>query len=267
MSAFWKEAGMSGRTIMKPIAVAMFCLIVAVSEAVAADLPPAPPPPPRAPAAYIPAPPPPFNWTGLYLGGNLGMGWNHGNIQDAAGLFSWGLDNNTTFGGGAQVGGNYQIGSFVLGVEADFDWFSNNNNSGGGTVVNGVVLQGSNNGRWLTTVTGRAGFAADRVLFYAKGGGAYVGSDNFTLLNVPTGQTASFNNSSTNTGWTVGAGVEWAFWNNFTARVEYDYVGLSNYSVTIPASFPAPAAGDVLSTSNRQIQMVMFGLNYLFNGF
>jgi outer membrane immunogenic protein len=254
---------------MKRILIIGALALVGAGSALAADLPPAPPPPPpRAPAVYVPPPPPVFSWTGFYIGGNLGMGWNHGNIADSAGLYSWGVDNNTTFGGGGQAGGNYQIGSFVAGVEADFDWFANNNNSGGGVNVAGTTLQASNNGRWLTTVTGRLGFAADRVLFYAKGGGAFVGSDNFTLLNVPTGATVSFGNSSTNTGWTVGGGIEWAFWNNFTARIEYDYVGLSNFTYTVPATalLPAPLPGDVFSTSGRDIQMVTLGVNYLFNG-
>ena len=239
-------------------------------QALAADLPPPMAPPPRAPAAYMPAPPP-FSWTGFYIGANLGAGWNHGNVMDSGFGVNWGLNNSTTFVGGAQVGGNYQIGSFVLGVEGDFDWFANNNNSGGGVTttlpggVGATTLQGSSNGRWLTTLTGRAGFALDRVLFYAKGGGAWVGSNNFTLSNVPTGATVSFGNSNTNTGWTAGAGVEWAFWENVTARLEYDYVGLSNSSLTVPAGFAI--APDVFSTSNRNISMVTVGINYLFRPF
>lgn len=86
-----------------------------------------------------------------------------------------------------------------------------------------------------------------------------MGSDNFTLLNVATNQTVSLSNSNTNTGWTAGGGIEWAFWNNFTARLEYDYVGLQNYSVTVPTALPAPIGGDVLSTSNRNIQMLTAG--------
>ena len=127
------------------------------------------------------------------LAAMLGAGWNHGNISDSAGLFSWGADNSTTFVGGGQVGANYQINSVVLGIEADFDWFANNNNSSAGVPIAsgaaaGSVIQGSNNGRWLTTVTGRAGFAADRLLFYVKGGGAWVGSNNLTLTNLARGR-------------------------------------------------------------------------------
>ncbi|MGB7176658.1 MAG: outer membrane beta-barrel protein [Xanthobacteraceae bacterium] len=250
----------------------LFCSAAALSvllglslSARAADLPMAPPsPPPQAPCACRP-----FSWTGFYLGGNLGAGWNHGNISDSAGLFSWGADNSTTFVGGGQVGANYQISNIVLGIEGDFDWFANNNNSGGGTAIaggaaGGSFVQGSNNGRWLTTVTGRAGLAADRLLFYVKGGGAWVGSNNLTLTNLPAGGSVSIGNSNTNTGWTAGAGIEWAFANNWTAKFEYDYVGLSDKSLTVTLP-TAPPVADTFSTNNRNVQMVTVGVNYLFN--
>jgi outer membrane immunogenic protein len=63
---------------------------------------------------------------------------------------------------------------------------------------------------------------------------------------------------------TAGAGIEWAFANNWTARVEYDYVGLNDISLTVPGAFPV-VAGDVFTTHNRNIQMVTVGINYLFN--
>jgi outer membrane immunogenic protein len=248
----------------------LFCSVAAVSvllglslSAEAADLPMAPAPPPRAPV-FVPPPP---SWTGFYIGGNAGAGWNHGNISDSFGLFSWGANNSTTFVGGGQVGANYQISSVVLGIEGDFDWFANNNNSGGGTdLANGSTVQASNNGRWLTTLTGRLGVVGwDNFLFYGKGGGAWVGSNNLTLTNLTSGGSVSLGNSNTNTGWTAGAGVEWMFARNWTARVEYDYVGLSSKSFTVPAAFPAAEVGDVISTNNRNIQMVTFGINYLFN--
>jgi outer membrane immunogenic protein len=232
-------------------------------SAEAADLPPAPPPP-QAPV-FVPVPL--FSWTGFYLGGNLGAGWNHGNISDSSGAFAWGANNSTTFVGGGQVGVNYQINNFVVGLEGDFDWFANNNNSGGGTPLPGLaaagtVVQGSNNGRWLTTLTGRVGLAADRLLVYMKGGGAWVGSNNLTLTNLGTGGSVSIGNGNTNTGWVAGAGIEWAFANNWTAKFEYDYVGLSNKSltVTLPSGVP-----DTFSTNNRNVQTLTVGVNYLFN--
>jgi outer membrane immunogenic protein len=240
-------------------------LLLGVSlSAEAADLPAPPPPMPQAPAFIAP---PPFSWTGFYLGGNVGAGWNHGNLSDSLGLYNWGANNSTTFVGGGQVGVNYQINMLVLGIEGDFDWFANNNNSGGGTaiatgLVPGSFVQGSNNGRWLTTLTGRAGLAADRLLVYMKAGGAWVGSNNVTLTNLPTGASVSIGNGNTNTGWVAGAGLEWAFANNWTAKFEYDYVGLSDKSITV--TIPTVGA-DTFSTNSRNVQMVTVGINYLFN--
>lgn len=206
---------------------------------------------------------PAFSWTGFYIGANLGAGWNQGNLSDSSGFYSGGANNNATFLGGGQVGANYQINNIVLGVEGDFDWFANNNNSGSGTTTDGsTIISGSNNGRWLTTLTGRLGVAVDRLLFYGKGGGAWVGSNNLTLLDVPSGASVSFSNNN-NTGWVAGGGVEWAFIQNWTAKVEYDYVGLNSYSLTVPAGFTL--AGDVFSTGNRNIQTVTVGINYHFN--
>jgi outer membrane immunogenic protein len=228
----------------------------------AADLGAAPAPLYKAPPVEVP-----FSWTGFYLGGNLGAGWQNGNLTDRFGLFHFNSNNNATFVGGGQVGANYEFGgNWVVGIEGDFDWFANNNNSVTVTGPLGTTVQGSNNGRWLTTLTGRLGYAYDRVLFYGKGGGAWVGSNNFTVTNVATGASASFSNNNTNTGWTAGAGVEWAFTTNWTARLEYDYVGLNSRSFTIPVGFPVGVAGDVFTTrNNRNVQMVTVGVNYLFN--
>ena len=223
----------------------------------AADIRPPPPP------VYQPPVVPVFSWTGFYLGGNLGAGWSNGNLTDSVFGVNWSANNNATFVGGGQVGANYQFNSFVVGVEGDFDWFANNNNSAAVTAF-GTTVQGSNNGRWLTTLTGRLGYAAGTVLFYGKGGGAWVGSNNITVTNVATGSAVSFSNNNTNTGWTAGAGVEWAFYNNWTARIEYDYVGLSNAAFTVPATSPI-LAGDVFTTNNRNVQLVTVGINYLFN--
>ncbi len=152
----------------------------------------------------------------------------------------------------------------VVGIEADFDWFANNNNSSGGVTVGGTTLQGSSNGRWLTTVTGRLGWAIDRVLLYAKGGGAWVGSNNLTILDVSSGNSVAFGNSNTNTGWTAGAGVEWAFADNWSVRAEYDYVGLSNDSFTVPSGFRSCWRLDC-PPSNRNISLLTVGINYLFH--
>jgi outer membrane immunogenic protein len=235
------------------------------TQAFAADLP-MPAPPPRAPAAYVPIAPP-FSWSGIYFGGNLGAAWNRGTISDAAGNSFTLPSNNAVFTGGGQVGGNYQMGWIVLGVEGQFDWLANQNNASAGLVApNGDTINVVSKDRWLTTLTGRVGVAADHWLFYAKGGGAWVGNQSFTVNDV-TVPSSSFTTSSGgwNSGWTVGGGIEWAFAGPWSVKVEYDYIRLSAKSFTVPATstfFP----NDVFTTSNRNIQTALFGINYRFGG-
>jgi outer membrane immunogenic protein len=220
------------------------------------------PPPPPAPPPYIP--PAVFSWTGFYLGGNAGVAWTQGDLNDSFGN-SFSNSQNAVFAGGGQVGANYQINWLVVGVEADFDWLANNSNSSNAVTIPGIgAVQVSANDRWITTLAGRVGFAANNWLFYAKGGGGWVGVNNFTVTNVTTSNSISFSNSNSNSGWLAGAGIEWAFAPNWTARVEYDFLGLNNQNFTVPAG-PVFPNGDVISINNRDVQTLTVGLNYLFN--
>jgi outer membrane immunogenic protein len=252
------------KRVLLALATGLLC-----GQALAADLP-MPAPPPRAPAAYIPVAPL-FSWTGIYIGGNLGAAWNRGTVADPLGNSFTLPTSNAVFMGGGQVGGNWQMGALVLGVEGQFDWLANQNNSSAGiavTDINGATntLSVVSTDRWLTTLTGRIGFAADHWLFYAKGGGAWVGNQSFTVNNA-TNTAASFttSNGGWNTGWTVGGGIEWAFAGPWSAKIEYDYIKLSSNSFTVPATSTF-LPNDTFTTANRNIQTVLFGVNYRFGG-
>jgi outer membrane immunogenic protein len=120
-------------------------------------------------------------------------------------------------------------------------------------------------------VAARFGWAVDHWLFYGKAGGGWVGNNNLTVTNVTTGLSltcgtfTTLTNCGNNTGgWLVGAGVEYAFTNNWTVKVEYDYLGLGNRTFFIPATSPF-LPGDTFTSNNRNVQMVKVGVNYLFN--
>ena len=218
----------------------------------------------KAPPA--PAPAPVFTWSGFYIGGNLGAAWGQGNVTDAFTGLTFSGTTNAVFVGGGQVGFNYQVSSLVFGIEGDFDWTGNNNNNGTGVVVGGLGLGHTfaasvNNGS-IATLTGRLGIAWDRVLFYGKGGGAWLGNNGFTVTDLNTGLSLSGTNSNSTTGWTAGVGLEWAFAYNWTARVEYDFIGLGNRTFVVPATSPV-LAGDTF-TANGNVQMFTVGLNFLF---
>jgi outer membrane immunogenic protein len=218
--------------------------------------------PVKAPPA--PVPPPIFSWTGFYIGGNVGAGWSDRTLNDTLfGVDITNQGNGATFIGGGQVGYNYQINSLVLGVEADFDWASNNN-SGNGTVIGPDTFQVTSNNTWVTTLAGRLGYAADRFLFYVKGGGGWIGNSGFTITNVTTGTSVTTSNSNTDSGWLIGGGAEWAFNDNWSARIEYDFLGLSDRTLTVAPTVPV-IGGDVFTLHDRNVQMVTVGVNYRFN--
>ena len=182
-----------------------------------------------------------------------------------------GIGQTTKFLGGGQVGVNYEFyGGVVIGAEAMFDWLPNTTNTFTATEgptgpAPGTVASATFNNRWLTTATGKLGYAWDRVLLYGKGGGAWVGANNPNLTVGGFGQTLT-SSTTTNFGWTAGIGVEWAFAGNWSARAEYDYIGLQNQTVTVAAVPGAPFAGDTININNRNISMFTAGLNYKFGG-
>ncbi len=89
------------------------------------------------------------------------------------------------------------------------------------------------------------------MLFYGKGGGAWVGagSPGITVSGAPLTLTSS---NDSDFGWTAGFGLEWAFWNNWSLRAEYDYIGLINQTFTV-ALGPTTFGGDVITFNDRSI--------------
>jgi outer membrane immunogenic protein len=234
---------------------ALSVLLATSMAANAADVPPA------APAVYLP---PPLSWTGFYIGVNFGGAWGQRKVTDS--LFGLSFDtgiNKGAFIGGGQLGFNYQFGNFVLGVEGDIDGVANTNNASNGPAGPGRTILVTSNNRWIATLAGRFGVTNGYWLFYGKAGGGWVGNDDFTITNTATGASITGSNNNTNSGWLVGAGIEWAFAPNWSAKIEYDYLGLNTRTFTIPAG--VFLASDTFTTNNPNVQMVKVGVNYLFN--
>jgi outer membrane immunogenic protein len=224
--------------------------IAFASCAQAADLRTPPPPPPAAPVAYAPQI---YNWSGIYFGGHLGGGYGASSWSDP--ITGAGNDNFNDWGflGGAQVGANAQFNRLVLGLEGDFSWTGIKNK---GTDSIGDAL--NTNVQWTSTVTGRVGAAFDRLLVYGKGGLA-LAQDQSTLTDF-TGTSAS--NSLLRTGWTAGAGLEYAIDQNWSAKVEYDYLGFGSQAM----NFTTQALGTVSSNASLNVQEIKAGVNFRFGG-
>src|SRR5262245_7411099 len=216
------------------------------------------------PAPYAPPPPvyapPPFTWTGFYLGGNIGGAWAHRDVTDTFLGVNFGSGNNdAVFIGGGQFGYNWQVGYTVLGFEWDFDAAANNNNTGTVFIPSAGNIQLTSNNRWITTLAARFGVTNGPWLFYGKAGGGWVGNEDFTVTNLTTGASITTSNNS-NSGWLLGAGFEWAFAPDWSAKVEYNFLRLDDRTFIAPAGFGF-LAGDTFFVRNRDIQMVKVGLN------
>ena len=200
--------------------------------------------PAKAPA-YVPyAPVPYFNWSGLYFGLNGGGGWGRSSHTDAN--FGNSTGEFGVSGGliGGTLGFNYQVGSWVWGLEGDLDWAKIHGSSG---PINGVNYDSYL--QWLSTVRGRVGYAFDRFLPYVTGGLA-VGDVKGTITSPPV---TILSGTNTQAGWTLGAGVEYAFTPSLSAKAEYLYVDLGS-------STPVP--GDSVEL---RAHVVRGGLNWRFN--
>ena len=146
---------------------------------------------------------------------------------------------------GGTVGYNLQFGGFVLGLEGDIDW----SDIKGSTATNCPgTCETTNN--WLGTARGRIGYAFDRFLPYFTGGAAF-GDIKGTLVGVG-------NFKQTKVGWTGGAGIEYAFIDNWSAKIEYLYVDLGKATCNAACSGGNPI--DVTFNTN----IVRAGVNYKF---
>jgi outer membrane immunogenic protein len=234
--------------------------------------------------------PPPFTWTGFYVGLNAGGAFGSGSRSATlfapaasaflSSYFPGGLGNgNSGFIGGGQAGYNWQTGSFVLGVETDFDGTTLGKNFsyvspgfGAGTPFPGDILTVNAKASldWLGTTRARLGFVAtpdNRLLLYATGGVAYGGgSSNFAAFD-SLGDYFSSSPSSTRVGWTIGGGVEYAITNNITIKGEYLYYDLGSTKFTSVENALAAAAfpGVYISGKyNYNGSIVRAGVNYKF---
>ena len=221
--------------------------VVAYRPALAADLP-IPSYPPPLPAAY--------NWTGIYLGINGGFATGNSKWSDGP----IGTTDSFPISGfliGGTAGINYQINEYVFGIEGDGDWTNLNGNSGSTCgAISAVVTPPvgcQTQSQWLATVRGRVGYAFDRILVYGTAGAAFGKVQ--TGLNPP-----STFDSTIEAGWAVGGGLEYAFAQNWTAKVEYLLVDLPNISCTTAGNCGG-AAGSIVSFNENIFRA---GLNYKF---
>jgi outer membrane immunogenic protein len=204
---------------MKKMILALILATTMAGTAAAADIQ-------RGPAPYYSAAPTgSFNWTGPYAGVNLGYDW--GKITNSV-LSPSGV------AGGLQGGYNWQSGQFVFGAETDLQI----------TGADDTFAPYKFSNPWFGTLRGRAGFAYNNMLFYGTLGLAYGGLK---------GELAGLSEDKTHVGWAGGLGVEVGFMPNWSAKMEYLYMDLSNRAYSITGV-----------TNGYEANMLRFGVNYHF---
>jgi len=246
-----------------------------------------------------PAPITTYNWTGFYIGGNVGYARGKSNFVStfdcpigfacpyaapvnhaAAGLAGTGSATDNNWTGGGQVGFNWQSGVVVWGVEADFQSFSlgvtRTVSAPFPAVFTSYNITTGYNTDWLFTARGRLGWTVTpTALLYATGGVAVTDPqltnqfiDNAASFGFASNTFGTSSVSSTRTGWTVGGGLEVALGNNWTAKGEYLYLDFGSAGTTVAwVTNPTFQNPNRLTTVGGDLtaQIVRFGLNYRFN--
>jgi outer membrane immunogenic protein len=238
----------------KYVLAGIMALAAALQPAAAADRPVGY----RAPQNYVI-----FTWTGFYFGAHGGDGWGRKDATIAPFVFGGALvgppgTNIDVSGGlaGGQVGANYQDGSWVLGVELDASWADLSSNSTCATGIVGVAANCSAKVTALGTFAGRLGFALDRILLYGKGGVA-LATDKYEINTI-----SALRANETRWGWMVGAGIEYAFADSWSAKVEYNYLDFGTRDVRFVDTAALLSLDEV--SIREHIHVAKVGINYRF---
>ena len=217
--------------------------------------------PPPAPALY--------SWTGFYVGLHGGGAWSDKDwfypctatnlLLPPCGVAQGG-HNATSWLAGGQVGFNYQVGQWVWGIEAEFS--ATELKEGHLDLAFPTDIHNSRTD-FIGTVAPRLGLTWDRALLYAKGGAAWVNND-YSLSIASSGLT-TYTADSTRWGWMVGLGIEYAFAQNWSAKVEYNYLDFGTERILYTGNGAIPGALPFDEDIRQRIQVVKVGLNYKFD--
>lgn len=219
---------------------------------------------PSAPYAPSYVAPVPVSWTGFYVGANLGYGFGHADSSTDLGLFG-SLDGSGNLNGavgGGTVGYNYQIGSFVVGIEGDLDFGSLKGSGSQDFTILGILPGTASQSAsldWFGTVRGRLGYDLNGWLPYVTGGwamGKASVSGNATVIGIPI---ASYADSHSVSGFVYGAGLERRIGANWSAKVEYLHFNFGSFDTNVDTLL-----GSTTVSTNVDADLVRVGLNYRF---
>ncbi|PZU93838.1 MAG: porin family protein [Chelatococcus sp.] len=170
--------------------------------------------------ALPPAPelPPLFSWTGLHLGVQAGYAWGRTRLSGVPAVLR---DDSGAALGGAHLGFDYQLGGIVLGAEGDVEALNQTSR------LDGVALSGRIRQDWQASLRARLGLAFDRFLIYGTGGAAFTEIERQTFA---TATGLAERATASRTGWTAGAGINFAMTDNVILGLEYRYTDFGKAS-------------------------------------
>ncbi|WP_377294677.1 outer membrane protein [Rhizobium sp. SG2393] len=199
-----------------------------------------------------------FSWSGFYIGGVAGYNWNKDLTSEY--ITATGAARGITFpydpdgmSGGVKAGVNFEAGSFVYGVEGDFELTNIK-----GTFIDRIenIGRGDDKYDWQASLRARMGLSMDRLMVYGTGGLSVARIEN-TYTLVPFGISEKF--ESTRTGWTAGAGADYAITDHLIAGVEYRFTKFEKFSNVSTVAFPG-----LTGTQEPTSHALRFSLSYKF---
>jgi len=223
--------------------------------------------------APAPAPVMVYNWTGCYIGGNVGgrfTRFEERQIAKVGGVpvvpppgGDFGVGESTDFIGGGQIGCDFQVGgNWVVGIQGMYDYGNTRNTH---VIPAFPTFFMEDRVRDMVTLTGRVGYLfAPQVLAYVKGGGAWARTGHTAFGTVPALFTSEFSGGLDRSGWTVGGGLEWMFAPGWSVFGEYNYMDFGRRDIAFTAAPGTFGAADIVST-RLTVSQALAGVNYKFN--
>jgi outer membrane immunogenic protein len=229
---------------------AVAALVIGTTAASAADLP----------MKAAPVPILIYDWTGFYIGvaggGSLGTS-NH--LAPTGDLYTLGYNVKGGLVGGT-FGYNWQVSSFVFGMEGDASWVGEyGSHLDDGPVIGDPAVTSFTKETWLVTARARFGYAVNNLLFYGTGG--YAGAGVTAGLKDSGTNALIVSSSGTRNGWTAGGGLEWGFAPNWSAKFEWLYMKFDSKGFNTLG-----LADGVRGSVPLDDNVVRAGINYRFGG-
>jgi opacity protein-like surface antigen len=230
----------------------ILAIALAGGPALAADIYRAP----EGMGGYKDDPVPYVSWAGYYAGAHAGGEWNHTEFTDfdsSGRIFNQGHINGSGVIGGGQAGYNWQYGHFVFGPEIDLGGLSNSGTAS--FPAHTLAPKYQTDGGFYGDFTGRLGYDFGPALVYAKGGAAFLNTEDKVFYNTP----STYTKSTTIWGWTAGVGAEYLLTPVWSVKAEYQHFDFSDGTFV-----PTPVEGGGVKFKGDRVDAVTAGINYHF---